>query len=240
MSISPFEEEDELWGFAVFKKGEKIRMKVGNKVVGTYIDFGEPLEEEKLLHGTSRQLADGKQVYEVDARTLSEYQAAHILITEIFHRYISKEEFAKVAYKHYHFKNNKRNEKLSGYWRGYMTYGEKYPEYMQDKKDGIVLFLYPQRGKLDNSSSITSREWDPEHRPVVGNIEGDYIRFIMDSYEREGHPPAPLPLSFFGKIDLLDQEGEIEGTWDAPVMSKTENGYVEQLYGGTWQVKKGL
>ena len=46
-----------LWGYAIIKSGERIRVRAGSAEDGPFIDLGEPLEEEKkILPFTNKQL----------------------------------------------------------------------------------------------------------------------------------------------------------------------------------------
>jgi hypothetical protein len=103
---------------------------------------------------------------------------------------------------------------------------------MRETKTNFVLFLYPRRGTFEGRLSTS----DIGDTNVFGNIEGDYVRLETDFFEDDGDPLAPRAKFFYGKVDL--QNGIIDGTWETPAFSKTEQGYTEQLFSGTWQVKK--
>jgi hypothetical protein len=141
--ISP---EFMLWGYSVFNSGKKIRMKVGN-AGGTYIDFGEPLEEEKALLEKLCLMEDGRRVYDVNWEALSEFEAAYLFIADIFHRYITKEEFAGAVYQRYQYKNIKRNDELCAHWKDIWIMGRNILR-ICGKLKRISFFSYTQDVEL--------------------------------------------------------------------------------------------
>ena len=54
------------WGYSLAKNGIKIRARAGSSDDGTFVDFGEPLEEEKELLSKSTVDNEGNRTYLLD------------------------------------------------------------------------------------------------------------------------------------------------------------------------------
>ena len=83
-----------LWGYAVWKNGEKIRVRAGSSEEGTYIELGEPLEEEKELLSKSFLDNDGVRMYQMDGfsdRPFSEDQVGENFVFSVCARYLGEE-----------------------------------------------------------------------------------------------------------------------------------------------------
>lgn len=52
-----------LWGYAITRNGQKIRVRAGSADGGTFVEIGEPLEEEKELLSKSKLDDNGNRVY---------------------------------------------------------------------------------------------------------------------------------------------------------------------------------
>jgi hypothetical protein len=78
------------FGFAIIKNGEKIRVKAGDADLGTIIDLGQPLEEERELLAKSRINDKGQRLYylnDSDEEPYKEDQVGENFVFEIYKRY---------------------------------------------------------------------------------------------------------------------------------------------------------
>lgn len=83
-----------LWGFAVIVNGQKIRVKAGCAEDGTFIDMGEPLDEEKELLSKSKLYEDGSRIYFLDDfpdEPFHEDQVGENFVFSICKRYFEEE-----------------------------------------------------------------------------------------------------------------------------------------------------
>lgn len=83
-----------LWGYAVSVNGKKIRARAGSADNGTFIDTGEPLEEEKELLSKSKIDEKGNRVYILDDfpdDQFSEDQVGENFVFSMFKRYTGEE-----------------------------------------------------------------------------------------------------------------------------------------------------
>ncbi len=83
-----------LWAYSITKNGQKIRVRAGRADEGTYIDLGEPLEEEKELLSRSTIDEDGARTYileEFGGKPMSEDQVGENFVFAICKRYFGEE-----------------------------------------------------------------------------------------------------------------------------------------------------
>lgn len=82
-----------LWGYAVLKNGRKIRARAGSAEDGTFVEMGEPLEEEKELLSQSKVGKDGKRTYLLDGEdeVMTEDQVGENFVFSICKRYFGEE-----------------------------------------------------------------------------------------------------------------------------------------------------
>lgn len=83
-----------LWGYSVTKNGKKIRARAGNSDDGTFVEIGEPLDEEKELLSKSKLDENGNKVYVLDEfpdETFSEDQVGENFVFLICKRYFDQE-----------------------------------------------------------------------------------------------------------------------------------------------------
>jgi hypothetical protein len=79
-----------LWGYAVVKNGRKVRARAGSSDDGTFLETGEPLEEEKELLQQSTINEQGSRIYRLHDNpqdALSEDQVGENFVFEICKRY---------------------------------------------------------------------------------------------------------------------------------------------------------
>jgi len=83
-----------LWGYSVTRNGKKIRARAGNSDDGTFVEIGEPLDEEKELLSKSKLDENGNKVYVLDEfpdETFSEDQVGENFVFLICKRYFDQE-----------------------------------------------------------------------------------------------------------------------------------------------------
>jgi hypothetical protein len=83
-----------LWGYSVSKSGQKIRIRAGSADNGTFIEMGEPLEEEQELLSKSKIDDHGNRVYFLDDfpdESFSEDQVGENFVFAICKRYFGQE-----------------------------------------------------------------------------------------------------------------------------------------------------
>jgi hypothetical protein len=83
-----------LWGYSITKDGRKIRTRAGSSDDGTFVDFGEPLEEEKDLLNKSTVNKEGKRTYILDnsdEEPMTEDQVGENFVFSISKRYFGEE-----------------------------------------------------------------------------------------------------------------------------------------------------
>lgn len=83
-----------LWGFAVIMNGQKIRARAGSAEDGTFIEIGEPLDEEKELLSKSKLDENGSRIYFLDDfpnEPFHEDQVGENLVFSICKRYFGEE-----------------------------------------------------------------------------------------------------------------------------------------------------
>lgn len=79
------------WGYSVIKNGQKIRARAGSADDGTFLEFGEPLEEEKELISKSKLDEDGNRIYLIDEDSFYEDQVGENFVFSICKRYFGVE-----------------------------------------------------------------------------------------------------------------------------------------------------
>jgi hypothetical protein len=83
-----------LWGYSIAINGKKIRARAGSAEDGTFLEFGEPLDEEKELLSKSQLDENGNKVYLFDDlpdELLSEDQVGENFVFSICKRYFEEE-----------------------------------------------------------------------------------------------------------------------------------------------------
>ena len=83
-----------LWGYSVTKNGQKIRARAGSSNDGTFVEFGEPLEEEKELLSKSTLDENGNRIYLLDEfpdQPFNEDQVGENFVFSICKRYFDEE-----------------------------------------------------------------------------------------------------------------------------------------------------
>ena len=83
-----------LWGYSVTKMGQKIRARAGSSDDGTFVELGEPLDEEKELFRKSTINKDGKRIYifeDIDDEPMTEDQVGENFVFAICKRYFGEE-----------------------------------------------------------------------------------------------------------------------------------------------------
>jgi hypothetical protein len=83
-----------LWGYAVIQNEKKIRARAGSADDGTFLEQGEPLEEENEILSKSTIDKDGKRTYlfeDLDEEPMSEDQVGENFVFSISKRYFEEE-----------------------------------------------------------------------------------------------------------------------------------------------------
>lgn len=83
-----------LWGYSVTKNGHKIRARAGSSDDGTFVELGEPLEEEKELLSKSKLDENGNRIYLLEDfpnEPFSEDQVGENFVFSICKRYFEEE-----------------------------------------------------------------------------------------------------------------------------------------------------
>lgn len=83
-----------LWGYAILKQGKKIRARAGSADDGTFLEFGEPIEEEMDLLSKSSFDAEGKRVYKLSTDpddVFTEDQVGENFVFALCYRYLGEE-----------------------------------------------------------------------------------------------------------------------------------------------------
>jgi hypothetical protein len=83
-----------LWAYSVTKNGQKLRAKAGSSEDGTFLEFGEPLDEEKELLSKSKLDKNGNRIYIFDNspdQPFDEDQVGENLVFSICQRYFGEE-----------------------------------------------------------------------------------------------------------------------------------------------------
>ncbi len=82
-----------LWGYSILKNGNKFRTRAGSADDGTFIDVGEPLEQEKALFAKSTVDTRGNRMYKFEdlpGELLTEDQVGENFVFEICGRYFGE------------------------------------------------------------------------------------------------------------------------------------------------------
>lgn len=83
-----------LWGYSIIKNGKKLRARAGSFDDGTFVEIGEPLDEEKELLSKSTIDQNGKRTYifeDVDDEPMTEDQVGENFVFAIWKRYFDEE-----------------------------------------------------------------------------------------------------------------------------------------------------
>jgi hypothetical protein len=82
------------WGYSISKNGSKIRVRAGSSDTGTFLEFGEPLEQEIELLDKSTLNEDGGRTYifeDIDDEPMTEDQVGENFVFAICKRYFDEE-----------------------------------------------------------------------------------------------------------------------------------------------------
>jgi hypothetical protein len=83
-----------LWGYSVTKNGQKLRARAGSSDDGTFVELGEPLDEEKELLSKSKLDENGNRIYLLDDfpdEPFTEDQVGENFVFSICKRYFEVE-----------------------------------------------------------------------------------------------------------------------------------------------------
>jgi hypothetical protein len=83
-----------LWGYSITQNGKKIRARAGSSEEGTFVELGEPLDEEKELLSKSKLDEDGNRIYvfnDFPDEPLTEDQVGENFVFSICKRYFDEE-----------------------------------------------------------------------------------------------------------------------------------------------------
>jgi hypothetical protein len=83
-----------LWGYSVIKNGYKLRERAGSSDDGTFVELGEPLDEEKELLSKSTINDEGKRTYifeDIDDEPMTEDQVGENFVFAVCKRYFGEE-----------------------------------------------------------------------------------------------------------------------------------------------------
>ncbi|HUM51644.1 MAG TPA: hypothetical protein PK431_07490 [Chitinophagales bacterium] len=83
-----------LWGYSVTVNGQKIRARAGSSDDGTFVELGEPLDEEKELLSKSKLDENGNRIYLLDDfpdEPFNEDQVGENFVFSICKRYFDEE-----------------------------------------------------------------------------------------------------------------------------------------------------
>jgi hypothetical protein len=83
-----------LWGYSVTVNGHKVRARAGSSDDGTFVEIGEPLEEEIELLSKSRLDENGNRIYLLDDfpdEPFNEDQVRENFVFSICKRYFGEE-----------------------------------------------------------------------------------------------------------------------------------------------------
>lgn len=83
-----------LWGYSVSKNGQKIRARTGSSDDGTFVELGEPLDEEKELLSKSKLDENGNRIYLLDEfpdEPFTEDRVGENFVFSICKRYFEEE-----------------------------------------------------------------------------------------------------------------------------------------------------
>ena len=82
------------WGYSISKNGIKVRTRAGSSDTGTFLEFGEPLEQEIELFNKSTLNEDGERIYifeDIDDEPMTEDQVGENSVFAICKRYFDEE-----------------------------------------------------------------------------------------------------------------------------------------------------
>ncbi|MEO8712887.1 MAG: hypothetical protein ABI405_12220 [Parafilimonas sp.] len=83
-----------LWGYSIIKDGQKIRARAGSAEDGTFVDIGEPIEEEAELFSKATINENGVRTYlfeDIDDEPMTEDQVGENFVFAIWKRYFGEE-----------------------------------------------------------------------------------------------------------------------------------------------------
>jgi len=83
-----------LWGYSVTRNGKRVRARAGSSDDGTFVELGEPLDEEKELLSKSKVDENGNRTYLLDefpGEPFNEDQVGENFVFSICKRYFDEE-----------------------------------------------------------------------------------------------------------------------------------------------------
>ena len=81
------------WGYSISKNNKKIRVRAGSAEAGTFIEYGEPIEEEKALFAMS-EITHGKRLFHFDDMPdeyFTDDQVGENFVFDISKRYLGEQ-----------------------------------------------------------------------------------------------------------------------------------------------------
>jgi len=233
------------FGFAVIKKGEKIRVKAGDADIGTAIDFGEPIEQEKELLSKSKVDSNGQRVYYLDGPSNEPYlenQVGENIIFEIFRRYTGAsldedDDLLDTSLKGYKFTSGafSYDQYFSGTWQGEYSYGEGYRDLVRGKIEVFTLDLSLTNGEI-KGACIDGNKQSDQPATIRGFLFDTFIGFIKEYpfryvFDDKGETQKEVSkqsnnISYSGLYDPLTDT--FKGIW------RIEN----KKFWGEWKMKR--
>jgi hypothetical protein len=174
------------FGFAVIKNGEKIRVKSGDADLGTVIDIGPPLEQEKELLSKSKMDDNGQRLYHLDNfdETFQENQVGENFIVEIFKRYTGEsldtdDDLLDTDFAAYKFSEEEwsYDGSFSGEWQGEFSYGDSYQDVVKDKVETFVLNFQQTHCEIKGFCVDGNKQLD-EPATINGFLFDNFIGFV--------------------------------------------------------------
>lgn len=174
------------FGFAIIRNGEKIRAKAGDADLGTILDIGEPLEQEKELLSKSKIDKDGQRLYYFEDNIHEPYlenQVGENFVFEIFKRYTgesfdSDDELLDSVFEGFTFSKKafSFDKYFSGNWQGQFIYGDSYRDLLRGEKQNFLISLTVENGQLQGTCIDDNKQSD-NPATINGFIINNFICF---------------------------------------------------------------
>jgi hypothetical protein len=234
-----------LFGFALIKNGEKIRVKAGDLDKGTTIDFGEPLQEEKELLSKSKVDSTGQRLYYLGNSSDEAYlesQVGENFVFNLFSRYTGlpldeDDELLDTKFTGYKFSPGhvSPDQYFSGQWDGEYSYGDGYSEKVKGTKENFTLNLTVTDGELKGVCIDQNKQSD-EPAVIQGFLFGTFIGFIKEYPVRyviddqgithKRTAKSPFNIAYSGLYDVLTDS--FKGVWTIK----------NKKFWGEWTIKR--
>lgn len=221
------------FGFAIISNGEKIRVKAGDAELGTVIDIGEPLNEEKLLLSQSEVTDNGERLYFLDDNLKEPYlenQVGENFVFEIFKRYTGEllnadEELLDTDFTGFKYSEDAiiPDKYFSGEWHGHFTYGDGYSEIVKGKSENFIINMQVVNGEIQGFCIDDDKQSD-NSATINGFMIDMFIGFIKN-----------YPSHYY-----LDQKGIIQKDEGGPSYTVAYSGLYDQLtagFRGIWHIE---